>query len=135
MSWIASQLNVTELKVEELPFSLRAILSFILSSPYIPQESVKVYRTVIISRRYVVTFNFLWNQPAAILDERIELPESIALWFTDKSEFATPPQVRSNRMAFPRDLPHLNTVPDSEPSWFCLALMVSTRTLLLPRHF
>jgi len=121
VSWIASQPGVTEVNGEELPFSLKAILSFILSSPYIPQESVKTYHTDCSRRQYVIAFDFLWDQPAEILEERIGRPESIALWFSARSELASPPQVRSNRMMFPRDLPHLNMVPDSEPSSLCLA--------------
>lgn len=121
MSWIASQAEATEVKEQDLPFALRAILSYIFSSPNIPRGSVKTYQTNCPYRRYVVAFDFLWDQPAEILEERIAQPESIALWFPGDVELVSAPQVRSNRMAFPRYLPHLNMVPDEEPSWLCLA--------------
>ncbi|MBI5430652.1 MAG: ThiF family adenylyltransferase [Nitrosomonadales bacterium] len=121
MSWIASQPNVVEIKDGDLPLALRVVLSYLLSSSYIPKGSVKTYQTDCSFRRYVFAFNFFWDQPAKVVEERIELPESIAFWFLDETDIATPPQVRSDRMDFPRNLPHLNQVPDSEPSWLCMA--------------
>ena len=121
MSWIASQSNVFEIKERDLPFTLKVALSFILSSAYVQKSSVKIYRTDCSIRQHVFVFKFFWDQPAKIVEDRIEQPESIALWFSDIADIAAPPQVRSDRIDFPRDLPHLNSVPDSDPSYLCLA--------------
>lgn len=121
MSWIATQPNVSKAKEKHLPFAIKAVLSYLLCSPYIQRESVKTYSTDSPYRRYVVAFRFFWDRPSKILEERIEYPESISLWFADSTDITSVPQVRSNRITFPRDLPHLNLVPDSEPSSLCLA--------------
>ena len=56
------------------------------------------------------------------MDGRIQRPEQVALWFADPvSNELSPPEVRADRIDFPRDIPHLNIVPDDEPVYLCLA--------------
>lgn len=121
MSWVVSQPNVSEVNEGDLPSILRIALSFIFSSPYVVKGSVKAYKTDKPNREYVFSFKFLWDQPAKTVNDLIKQPEPIALWYSSQINTSSSPQVRSDRIDFPRDLPHLNPVLDTDPPWLCLA--------------
>ncbi len=81
---------------------------------------MRIFRTPVAERRYVITAAVRWDLPARVREKRIQYPEPIAFWFGDSNAFRAP-QVRSDRLDFPRDLPHLNPVSHDEPASLCLA--------------
>lgn len=54
-------------------------------------------------------------------DSRLRAREPIALYYLKGEPGIEAPSVWSNRADFPRDLPHLNPMPDSEPVSICIS--------------
>ncbi len=101
---------------------MRIAYSFVVNSPYFDHGSIKLFQTGRIGCRYVIAGRFNWDLPARSVDGRIQRPEQIALWFSDSAVHGIlAPEIRADRPDFPRDFPHLNIVPDSEPAYLCLA--------------
>lgn len=101
---------------------MRIAYTFVANSPYFDQDSIRLFKTERAGRRYVIAGRFIWDLPARSVDGRIQRPEQIALWFGESAASGIhSPEIRSDRADFPRDLPHLNIVPEDEPAYLCLA--------------
>lgn len=123
-SWAAEQPGAVCVHPADLPPPLRKVLAALRTSPAVENESILCYSLQIDSsepRHYVLVFNFFWSRPARIVDQRFLQREPIALWFRNIASSLLP-DVRSDRMDFPRDLPHLNPAAPAEPASICLAL-------------
>jgi len=121
VSWVATQGDSRPATPAELPAPLRLILSFVETWPAVVKASVRCYETERADCKHAICFQFRWDRPARIVEARIEYPEEIALWFPESASLDSVPQVRSDRDAFPLDLPHLNCMSSGDPAYLCLA--------------
>lgn len=101
----------------EAPLQIKVDAATIASSDFCVPDSVKVYRKG--ESEYFITCEVIYPTHCKI---RLQLLKNEPVAFLyDIKLIHYAPQIYSERTDFPRDLPHLNTVHETSPVWFCIA--------------
>lgn len=110
----------TELATAEWTLALRYEVAAVKAHSAVREESVRVYKLP--DGRVVITCAIKRALPAEEKDARIRVVEPIALVYRDiASVRGVAPTVYSDRSDFPRDLPHQNSVKDTQPASLCVS--------------
>lgn len=116
--------NVRPLPSEEWSTTLRYEVAVLSALDVVRGDSVRVFEQPPGEGApgfAIVTCEVMRDEPARRADSRIGPSEPVALRYELGAVGRTAPWIFSERVDFPRDLPHLNPVAENVPSSICVA--------------